>query len=213
MQIWDLLPTDWRDELESKRQRIDQISEALSDFKSINPNSSNIFRALGQSPKDFRVVIVGQDPYPDSNFATGLAFSVPVEVLRTPASLKNIQQEFYADLGKLLGNDLSPWISQGVLLLNRILTCSTGSSLSHKNLGWQEVTDEVVRAVVRHNPNTVAILWGNSANELNKFFNQDLVISSAHPSPLSAHRGFFGSRPFSKANALLSSTGQKPIDW
>lgn len=213
MQIWDLLPTDWRDELESKRQRIDQIGEDLSKFSSINPNPSNIFRALGQSPKDFRVVIVGQDPYPDSNFATGLAFSVPVEVLRTPASLKNIQQEFYADLGKLLGNDLSPWISQGVLLLNRILTCSTGSSLSHKNLGWQEVTDEVVRAVVRHNPNTVAILWGNSANELNKFFNQDLVISSAHPSPLSAHRGFFGSRPFSKANALLSSTGQKPIDW
>lgn len=213
VKIWESLSPSWQDALTSQRPRIEQIGKVLDGFTEINPSPENIFRALGDSPQNFRVVIVGQDPYPDKQFATGLAFSVPRKVTRIPPSLKNIQAEFAVDVGRTLGNDLSNWVSEGVLLLNRILTCTTGTSLSHKDLGWQEVTNQVISAVVTANPNTVAILWGNYANELADFFNPKLIISSVHPSPLSAHRGFFGSKPFSKANELLIQTNQQPINW
>lgn len=213
VQIWESLSPSWQEALTAQRPRIEEIGMALDGFTEINPSPENIFRALGDSPQDFRVVIVGQDPYPDKHFATGLAFSVPHEVSRIPPSLKNIQTEFAVDVGRPLGNDLSNWVSEGVLLLNRILTCTTGSSLSHKNLGWQEVTNAVISAVVTANSNTVAILWGNYANELAKYFDSELIISSVHPSPLSAHRGFFGSKPFSKANELLIQTNQQPLNW
>ncbi len=213
VQIWDQLSPSWQNALQAKRQEIEQIGLALTKYDQVNPHQHNIFRALGASPNDFRVVIVGQDPYPDQRFATGLAFSVPAEVKSIPPSLKNIQTEFFADIGKTLGNDLSHWADGGVLLLNRILTCSTGKSLSHNKLGWQEITNEIIKAVLSINPNTVAILWGNFAQETASLFNPKLVLASVHPSPLSAHRGFFGSKPFSKANGLLTLTQQQQIDW
>ena len=109
--------------------------------------------------------------------------------------------------------DLSHWLDQGVMLLNRILTCQTGLSLSHKELGWQQITSQIIKAVVKANPKTVAILWGNYAQEVGELFEPNLVLMSAHPSPLSSHRGFVGSKPFTKANQLLLKTGQHPVDW
>jgi uracil-DNA glycosylase len=180
------------------------------------PERSHILRAF-QIPFDaVRVVIVGQDPYPTPGHAVGLAFSVTPETRPIPRSLANIFRELTADLGSPMpaDGDLSPWADQGVLLLNRVLTVRAGEAGSHRGQGWEAVTECALRALdARLNKPLVALLWGNDAQRARAFLPHATVIQSAHPSPLSASRGFLGSRPFSKVNAALAAAGQQPIDW
>lgn len=213
MWLWESLSKPWQNALLEVKPEIEAIEKALVQQGSFNPGKEKVFNALGQSPDDFRVVIVGQDPFPNPDHAMGLAFSVPSELKSVPPTLRNIQKEFESDLGKNLGNDLSAWKDSGVLLLNRILTCRSEESLSHEKLGWQSVTNQIITAVLEVNPNAVAILWGNYASAVEPLFKPKLVLKSVHPSPLSSHRGFFGSKPFTKANQLLVDTGQQPINW
>lgn len=213
MDLFAQLTSQWQHALASVKNDISRINQQIAESGSINPVQNKIFNALGQSPEQFRVIIVGQDPYPNADQAMGLAFSVPAELVTVPPSLKNIQQELASDVGVIGKQDLTSWRTEGVLLLNRILTCETGKSLSHKSIGWQMVTTEIINQVLKANRNTVAILWGKYAQETADMFNPELVIKSVHPSPLSAHRGFFGSKPFSKANKLLVNTRQDPINW
>jgi uracil-DNA glycosylase len=147
------------------------------------------------------------------DYATGAAFSVPKSVTSIPPTLKNIFIELVSDMGieKPKSGDLSPWIDEGVFLLNSILTCDTGKSLSHSKMGWKNFTKMVLSSL--SDSKRVAILWGNNAQGFSHYFDEKLTISSPHPSPLSAYRGFFGSRPFSRTNELLIGAGMSPIDW
>jgi uracil-DNA glycosylase len=177
----------------------------------IAPPQDLIFSALSMDVADVKCVIVGQDPYPTRGNAHGLAFSVPKSVSKIPASLKNIFIELESDLGIGIptNGDLSPWVSQGVLLLNRVLTTRVGRSDAHKDLGWQVITETIAEQAAKQS--AVAILWGKQAQELRDIFS--LKVESVHPSPLSAYRGFFGSKPFSQVNAMLKSTHRAEIDW
>ena len=210
MPLFDQLHADWQIELQEHRQRIDEIELCLRG-KEIEPPYEFVFRALSSSLGSTRVVIFGQDPYPTPGNAMGLAFSIPPEISQIPASLRNIFQELESDLGveKPASGDLSAWESSGVLLLNRVLTTRIGESTAHANLGWQRITDFIAKELGSRG--VVAILWGKSAQELSQYFQYQ--ISSAHPSPLSAYRGFFGSKPFSRTNELLVAQGKEPIDW
>lgn len=212
MRLWQLLTPAWQRALVNQQIEIEKIDDLLKQQSQFNPARENIFRALGNSPSDFRVIIVGQDPYPDPKLATGYAFAIPVDQ-KIPPTLRNISREFKSDIGKDIPTDLSAWASKGVLLLNRVLTCQTGKSLSHEKIGWQCITDAVISAVVSQNSKTVGILWGNYAKQVAPLFSAKQLISSVHPSGLSAHRGFFGSKPFSKTNELLTKSNQKPIEW
>lgn len=212
MGLWQQLSPAWQIALANQKTAIEKIEDVLSRETQINPKMENIFRALGDSPHDFRVVIVGQDPYPDPKLAIGYSFAIPIGQ-KMPPSLRNISLEFESDVGKKLPSDLTNWASNGVLLLNRVLTCRSGESLSHEKIGWQKITDQIIHAVTEFNPRTVGILWGNYAKQVENFFDPSQVITSVHPSGLSAHRGFFGSKPFSRTNQLLLNTKQKPIEW
>jgi uracil-DNA glycosylase len=157
-------------------------------------------------------VIFGQDPYPSKGHAHGLAFSVDKSVEPLPPSLRNIYAELATDCGiTRTQGDLSDWFDQGVLLINRVLTTETGVSLAHSDFGWQQVTDAVAQELGKHD--VVAILWGKSAGELSQNFRPGWCIESVHPSPLSAYRGFFGSKPFSRCNEISISNGKTPIVW
>jgi uracil-DNA glycosylase len=160
-----------------------------------------------------KVLIVGQDPYPGFEHAMGLSFSVPAEVRKIPPTLLNIFKELQSDLevSQPLDGDLTHWHEQGVLLLNRTLTCELGASNTHTNLGWSQITDRCAQVLGERG--VIAILWGKSAMELDKFFARDKVIAGAHPSPLSAYRGFFGSKPFSTVNKMLERDGKSGITW
>jgi len=199
-------------QLESIGRQLDELAQAGIQ---LHPPSGQIFAALALEPANVRVVILGQDPYPNASHAMGLAFSVPVGTKPLPPSLRNILAELEADVGKcnVSQGNLAPWIEQGVLLLNRVLTVETGKTDSHKALGWQAVTHAIVEAVVRANADVVAILWGSAAQQLRPLFNPGCVIHSVHPSPLSAYRGFFGSRPFTEANRMLAAHNQTQIQW
>lgn len=212
MRLWQLLTPAWQESLVNQQEAIENIDEFLSKQNQFNPAKENVFRALGDSPSDFRVIIVGQDPYPDAKLATGYSFAIPVSQ-KIPPTLRNISREFNSDIGKVLPEDLSIWATRGVLLLNRVLTCQTGHSLSHEKIGWQAITDAVIGSVLVQNPKTVGILWGNYAKQVAPLFSATQLIISVHPSGLSAHRGFFGSKPFSKTNELLTKSNQKPIEW
>ena len=212
MRLWQLLTPAWQEALVNKRDAIENIDEFLTKQNQFNPAKENVFRALSDSPSDFRVIIVGQDPYPDAKLATGYSFAIPVSQ-KIPPTLRNISLEFKSDIGKELPADLSIWATRGVLLLNRVLTCQTGHSLSHEKIGWQAITDAVISSVLVQNPKTVGILWGNYAKQVAPLFSATQLINSVHPSGLSAHRGFFGSKPFSKTNELLTKSNQKPIEW
>jgi uracil-DNA glycosylase len=189
------------------------IKELLSKIENedIAPPMGSIFRAFEMDVASVRCVIVGQDPYPTPGNAMGLAFSVAPAVERIPPSLKNILKELESDQGVPLPNngDLSRWVSGGVLLLNRVLTTRVGESDAHKSIGWQAVTDHIASELGKRG--VVAVLWGNQAQELAQYFSN--TVESVHPSPLSAHRGFFGSKPFSRVNEILSAIEGKPIDW
>ena len=178
----------------------------------ISPEFSNIFRSLTRSIDSTSVVIFGQDPYPTQGHAHGLAFSVDDSVTPLPPSLRNIFTELSDDCGiTRKQGDLSDWFDQGVMLLNRVLTTQTGSSLAHSDFGWQEITDAVAQELGKHE--IVAILWGKSAGELVAYFSPEWRIESVHPSPLSAYRGFFGSKPFSKCNVILARNNLEMISW
>jgi uracil-DNA glycosylase len=209
--LFEQLHPDWKIVLEPHKDLIAAIGNTLNNVD-VTPDFQFIFRSLTQSISSTRVVIFGQDPYPTRGHAHGLAFSVATSVSPLPASLRNIFTELASDCGiTRTDGDLSDWFNQGVVLLNRVLTTQTGTSFMHSDLGWQEVTNAVAQELGRHD--IVAILWGKSAGELAPYFNPELRIESAHPSPLSAYRGFFGSQPFSRVNSILVARGLQPINW
>jgi uracil-DNA glycosylase len=179
------------------------------------PAGSLVLRAFQQPLGAVRVLIVGQDPYPTPGNPVGLSFSVAPDVRRLPPSLINIFREYTADLGypAPATGDLSPWSERGVLLLNRVLTVQPGQPGAHRGQGWEVVTDQAIRALAARDVPLVAILWGRDARSLAPLLDGIPLIESAHPSPNSADRGFFGSRPFSRANTLLEQQGAEPIDW
>jgi uracil-DNA glycosylase len=209
--LFDQLHPEWQEELERHKDLIDSIDLFLRK-REIAPSPDLVFRALSNPIASTKVVIFGQDPYPTQGHAHGLAFSVEASVSPLPPSLRNIYKELYSDLAILrtLG-DLGDWQEQGVMLINRILSTEVGQSMAHSKLGWQEVTETVAQALGKRN--VIAVLWGNTALELKKYFNPEDVVSSVHPSPLSAHRGFFGSSPFSQVNAKLVAKGFQEITW
>ena len=191
------------------------LREELAEGRGYLPAGDDVLRAFSQPFEHVRVLIVGQDPYPTPGHPVGLSFSVGPQVQPLPRSLANIFQEYVDDLGLSAptSGDLSPWARQGVLLLNRVLTVQPGLPASHRSKGWEEVTEQAISALVRRRQPLVAVLWGRAAQSLQPQLAQVPVVKSVHPSPLSASRGFFGSRPFTRVNALLAQQGAEPIDW
>ena len=181
----------------------------------MTPAAEKVLRAFETPPETVRCVIFGQDPYPGQSHASGLAFSVEPTVNVLPPSLRNIRQELRDDLGIDLPRhgDLSSWARNGVLLLNRHLTTVVGSPGAHRTLGWTRFTDAVVNGLVTTGQFFVAVLWGREAGELKPLLGETPLLESAHPSPLSARRGFFGSAPFSAVNRIRENAGFSPIDW
>lgn len=179
------------------------------------PAGPNILRAFSQPFADVRVLIVGQDPYPTPGHPIGLSFAVERDVRPIPRSLQNIYRELRSDLGVATPEhgDLTAWTRHGVLLLNRCLTVAPGASASHRGKGWEAVTDQAISALAARGTPLVAVLWGRDAQSLRPQLGSVPAIESAHPSPMSADRGFFGSKPFSRANALLAEQGAAPVDW
>ena len=179
------------------------------------PSGDRVLRAFEYPLADVRVLIVGQDPYPTPGHPVGLSFSVDPAVRPVPRSLQNIYKELRDDLGIPVAThgDLTPWAQHGVMLLNRVLTVRPGESGSHRGTGWEAVTEAAIRALVARDQPLVAILWGRDAQSLAPMLAQTPVIASVHPSPLSASRGFFGSKPFSRTNEILESLGASPVDW
>jgi uracil-DNA glycosylase len=183
------------------------------------PAGSNVLRAFTFPFEKVRVLIVGQDPYPTPGHAVGLSFSVAPEVRPLPRSLENIFAEYGTDLGypRPANGDLSPWAQRGVMMLNRVLTVRPGNPASHRGKGWEAVTECAIRALATRQQPLVAILWGRDAATLKPMLAEGnariATIESVHPSPLSAQRGFFGSRPFSRANSHLADLGAEPVDW
>lgn len=211
MPLFEQLHPQWQVELELHKDVIEGIDKFLIDRR-FAPEYNLIFRALSQAVDSTRVVIFGQDPYPTKGVANGLAFSVDASVKTIPASLRNIFKELEEDLGVTRSNgDLSDWADQGVMLINRILSTEVGRSLAHNTLGWQQITQKV--AQVLGDRDVIAVLWGGLALELKGYFREESIVSSVHPSPLSAYRGFFGSSPFSQVNEKLVQKGLPQILW
>ena len=179
------------------------------------PAGAHVLRAFQRPLADVRVLITGQDPYPTPGHPIGLSFAVDREVRPLPRSLGNIYKERQDDLGipPAPHGDLTAWSDQGVLLLNRVLTVRPGTPASHRGWGWEKVTELAIRTLVARRKPLVAILWGADARGLKPLLEDTPIVESAHPSPLSASRGFFGSKPFSRANTMLESMGAQPVDW
>jgi len=179
------------------------------------PAPEHVLRAFAQPLDDVRVLLLGQDPYPRPGHAVGLAFSVAPQVRPLPPTLRNLLKELSADTGvpAPTTGDLSPWADRGVLLLNRVLTVRAGDSGSHRRLGWERVTDAAVRALAQRGGPLVSVLWGRDAQTAAPLLAGMEVITGVHPSPLSASRGFHGSRPFSAVDAALAAQGADPVDW
>jgi uracil-DNA glycosylase len=212
MSLFNQLHPDWQSALAPLRSNFDAI-DAHVIGQEITPAYELVLRSLNTPIDAVRVVIVGQDPYPNPAYANGLAFSVNRGVTPLPASLRNIFKEAVSDcaLNYPDNGDLSRWVDQGVLLLNRVLTTQVNQSMAHSSIGWQVITDEVARILGTRD--VIAVLWGKSAQELAPYFSHELVISGVHPSPLSAYRGFFGSKPFSRVNEILEGQGRSSIQW
>jgi uracil-DNA glycosylase len=217
--LGDLVEAGWAHALNPVRDRIATMGEflraELAAGRSYLPSGPNVLRAFTQPFADVRVLIVGQDPYPTPGHAVGLSFSVEPQVRPLPRSLQNIYRELQADLGVSppTHGDLSGWSRHGVLLLNRVLTVAPGAPASHRGKGWEAVTDQAIRALAARGTPLVAILWGRDAQTLRPLLSGVACLESVHPSPMSADRGFFGSRPFSRANASLVEQGAEPVDW
>ncbi len=193
----------------------DFLRAEIADGRTYLPPGPAVLRAFTQPFADVRVLIVGQDPYPTPGHAVGLSFSVAPDVRPVPRSLASIYREYVDDLGlpRPSTGDLTPWTRHGVLLLNRVLTVAPGNPGSHRGKGWEQVTEQAIRALVDRDEPLVAILWGKDAATLGPLLEDVPQIRSAHPSPMSADRGFFGSRPFSRANSELADLGADEIDW
>ncbi|MGH3473428.1 MAG: uracil-DNA glycosylase [Aeromicrobium sp.] len=215
----DLMAPDWAAALAPVADDITGagvfLREEIAAGRSYLPAGDRILRAFAEPMADVRVLITGQDPYPTPGHPVGLSFSVAPDVRPLPGSLVNIFKELEDDLGiePCPHGDLTAWAEQGVLLLNRVLTVRAGTSASHRGHGWEAVTEQAIRALVDRRQPLVAVLWGRDAQSLKPMLGDTPTIESAHPSPLSASRGFFGSRPFSRANTLLEQQGASPIDW
>lgn len=215
----ELVDPGWAAALEPVAPRVAAMGEFLraevAAGRRYLPAGPNVLRAFTQPFDAVKVLIVGQDPYPTPGHPIGLSFAVERDVRPIPRSLANIYKELQDDLGipPAPHGDLSAWADQGVLLLNRVLTVQAGASGSHRGKGWEEVTEAAIRALVNRGTPLVAILWGRDAGTLRPMLGDTPVIASAHPSPLSASAGFFGSKPFSRANALLESAGAAGVDW
>ena len=206
--FWDQLPKHWQNVVNKKD--LDLIQKKIGD--DFQPTSEKIFAALNLPINKVRVLIIGQDPYPNNDHAMGLAFSVPSIVKKLPPSLKNIFNELEDDLGVVrLDGNLKDWHDQGVMLLNRTLTIGKDGKSTHINLGWEIFTEKIIKRLA--DQGVMALLWGKEAQKFAKFFPENKIIASAHPSPLSAYRGFFGSKPFSKINQMLKDSNQRPIKW
>lgn len=212
MTFLDRVHPEWLEALANVVPDIEKIERTLHGQEFLPP-ANQVLRALVYPLSKVRVVIFGQDPYPTPGHAMGLAFSVSQNVKVLPQTLRNIFSELSDDVGcpVPLNGDLTRWSEQGVALINRTLTVPTGASNGHLGIGWEKVSDEIARVLGERN--VVAILWGNNARQLEHFFRDGWHISSVHPSPLSAHRGFFGSKPFSQANKILRDHGLSEINW
>lgn len=214
-----LIDASWADALAPVADEVARMGDFLraevADGRGYLPAGDRVLRAFQQPLPDIRVLIVGQDPYPTPGHPIGLSFAVERHVRPIPRSLANIYRELADDLGlePPAHGDLGAWNRQGVMLLNRVLTVRPGESGAHRGKGWERVTDHAIRALVAREEPLVAILWGRDAQSLTPVLGDTPRIASAHPSPLSASRGFFGSRPFSRANALLEARGGRPVDW
>jgi len=215
--FFEQMHSSWQRAIPESKAILDELEEKLdSRHEQFLPAKHLVMRAFEQPMEEIKVLIVGQDPYPTVGHAIGLSFAVSPETKPLPRSLNNILRELGDDLGKGVSNsgDLTKWVQQGVFLLNRHLTTDASDAGAHSDLGWGAFTDLAIRALNRKRGRSlVAILWGNQAQQLAPVLCDAEVISSAHPSPLSARRGFFGSKPFSKANALLIAAGETAIDW
>jgi uracil-DNA glycosylase len=206
------LHPSWAAALQGSLELLDEIERDLQNQEFL-PSYESVMKAFSRDLAEAKVLIVGQDPYPNPENAMGLAFSIPEGTTKLPATLRNIFKELEDDLkmGSPRSGDLSSWHDQGVVLLNRTLTCKPGESNSHLEIGWRQFTDRCAEILAKQG--VVAILWGKNADELSTYFSLDKTISSVHPSPLSAYRGFFGSKPFSRANKILLSEAKSPIKW
>ena len=218
--ITDLVHESWAPALAPLQPQFTEIGDFLRAESAAGrgwaPAGANILRAFQQPLDDVRVLIVGQDPYPTPGHAVGLSFSVAPDVRPLPRSLQNIFRELNDDLGLPAprNGDLTPWTANGVMLLNRVLTVRLGEPGSHRGIGWEAITAAAIDALVqRPDAPLVAILWGRDAQSLEPALPDVPIIASAHPSPMSADRGFFGSRPFSRANDLLEELGADGVDW
>lgn len=216
----ELVDHGWAEALEPVADRVaamgDFLRAELAAGRSYLPPGPQVLRAFQQPFDDVRVLIVGQDPYPTPGHAVGLSFSVAPQVRPIPASLVNIFREYQQDLGLPApsNGDLTPWAERGVLLLNRALTVAPRQPNAHQGKGWEAVTEQAIKALAARGGPLVAILWGSNARNLRPLLGANVpCIESSHPSPMSADRGFFGSRPFSRANEALSAQGAAPIDW
>jgi len=215
----NIVEAGWAVALDPVKDQIARMGEFLREQiaagKKYLPAGENVLRAFKQPFGDVKVLIVGQDPYPTPGHPVGLSFSVDPKVRRLPGSLVNIFQEYSTDLGypTPANGDLTPWAERGVLLLNRVLTVEPGEPGSHRGKGWEQVTEQAIRALAARSKPLVAILWGRDARNLAPVLGDVPSISSAHPSPMSASYGFFGSRPFSRANQLLQRQNGQPVDW
>src|SRR4051794_17968855 len=214
-----LMAPDWAAALAPVDERVARMGqflrEELAAGRRYLPAGDHVFRAFERPLADVRVLVVGQDPYPTPGHPIGLSFAVEEHVRPLPRSLVNIYQELRTDVGvePPAHGDLTGWSDQGVMLLNRVLTVRPNESASHRGRGWEEVTECAITALVRRGGPLVAILWGRDAQSLKPVLGPVPWVESVHPSPLSASRGFFGSRPFSRVNRLLEEQGAAPVDW
>ncbi len=214
-----IIDDDWAAALEPVADRVaamgDFLRAEVAAGRHYLPAGPLVLRAFERPMDRVKVLIVGQDPYPTPGHPIGLSFAVDRQVRPLPRSLGNIYKELRADLGIVppVHGDLTAWSDQGVLLLNRVLTVEPGRPASHRGKGWEPITEAAIRALVARGGPLVAVLWGKDAQTLQPLLADTPIIASAHPSPMSADRGFFGSKPFSRANALLVERGGEPVDW
>lgn len=214
-----LMAPDWAEALAPVDEQVAAMGrflrEEIAAHRPYLPTGENVFRAFRRPLADVRVLIVGQDPYPTPGHPIGLSFAVEAHVRPIPRSLANIYTELGDDLNLEMPahGDLTAWADAGVMLLNRVLTVQPGASASHRGKGWEQVTQQAIEALVARGGPLAAILWGRDAQSLKRMLGSTPYVESVHPSPLSASRGFFGSRPFSRVNALLVEQGGEPVDW
>ena len=214
--FFEQMHPSWQTALADQRNLLGEIEQKVSTDAALTPALPLVMRAFELPVDQVRVLIVGQDPYPTAGHAVGLSFAVSTDVKPLPRSLQNMMRELRDDLGREVSNagELERWSAQGVMLLNRHLTTSTGQSAAHFEAGWSRFTDAAISVLNRaRGRKLVAILWGNEAISLQRLLPDVQIISSAHPSPLSARKGFFGSKPFSRTNAALNFVGEQSIDW